>query len=82
MCCASRSCHLARCRQTVTRGEALHLGSVEYGCCSWLCWLQTHTAMRGKGCCCCMCWLVEVRDNVLRFPLMPPGPLQTDCDEG
>lgn len=26
--------------------------------------------------------LVEIRRNVLRFPLMPPGPLQTDCDEG
>jgi hypothetical protein len=26
--------------------------------------------------------LVEIRNNVLRFPLMPPGPLQTDCDEG
>jgi hypothetical protein len=26
--------------------------------------------------------LVEIRSNVLRFPLMPPGPLQTDCDEG
>uniref|UniRef100_A0A383W8X9 Glycosyl transferase CAP10 domain-containing protein n=1 Tax=Tetradesmus obliquus TaxID=3088 RepID=A0A383W8X9_TETOB len=26
--------------------------------------------------------LVEIRRNVLRFPLMPPGRLQTDCDEG
>jgi hypothetical protein len=43
---------------------------------------DNHEEWVGLGCCCCMCWLVEIRNNVLCFPLMPPGPLQTDCDEG
>jgi hypothetical protein len=59
-----------------------------------LAWLPVKHALEGSSMlsgCWLLCFylqlpntrrLVEIRNNVLRFPLMPPGPLQTDCDEG